>query len=108
MQKKEKFLWEHYYTEDELKVNIPDISLYEYMIKHSKNYGNKYALNYFGRKITYKVFWEYIDKCARSLKSLGIKEKDVVTICLPNTPEAVISFFAINKINFKYYLIKLF
>ena len=96
--KKEKFLWEHYYKKNELEVKIPNMSLYEYMMAHTKKYANKYALNYFGRKINYKTFWNYIDRCARSLKELGIKEKDVVTICMPNTPEAVISFFAINKI----------
>ncbi len=95
---KEKFLWEHYYTKDELKLNIPNLSIYDYMMMASKKYKNKYAINYFGRKITYKVFWEYIDKCAKSLKALGINKGDVVTICLPNTPEAIISFFAINKI----------
>ena len=68
------------------------------MMYQSQKYQNNYALNYFGRKITYKVFWEYIDKCAKSLKMLGVNKGDVVTICLPNTPEAAIAFFAINKI----------
>ena len=98
MQKDEKFLWEHYYQKDELKLNIPNLSIYDYMMKHSKEFKNKYAINYFGRKITYKVFWDYIEKCAKSLKAMGIKKGDVVTICLPNTPEAIITFFAINKI----------
>ena len=95
---KEKFLWEHYYTKEELNVNIPNKSLYNYMMDLTKDFANLPALNYFGKKINYSVFWNYIDKCARSLKYLGIKEKDVVTICMPNTPEAVITFFAINKI----------
>ncbi len=98
MQKSEKFLWEHYYQKDELKLNIPNLSIYDYMMKHSKEFKNKYAINYFGRKITYKLFWDYIEKCAKSLKAMGIKKGDVVTICLPNTPEAIITFFAINKI----------
>lgn len=101
MNKKDKnknFLWEHFYKKEELKVNIPDTSLYEYMMNITKDYSNEYVLNYFGRKINYKTFWEYIDKCARSLKYFGIKEKDVITICMPNTPEAVIAFFAVNKI----------
>ncbi len=97
-QKKEQFLWEHFYTDKELKLNISDLSIYNYMVQHTKKYSHEYALNYFGRKITYKVFLDYIDKCAKSLKALGVREKDVVTICMPNTPEAVISFFAINKI----------
>lgn len=98
MKTNRKYLWQHYYKDNELDINIPDLSLYDYMMKETKEYESEYALNYFGRKITYKVFWDYIDKCARSLKALGIKEQEVVTICMPNTPEAVIAFFAINKI----------
>ena len=96
--KDEQFLWEHYYDEDKLSIEIPDVSLYEYMIEETKDYKNNFAINYFGRKITYKLFWEYIDRCAKSFKSLGVREGDVVTICMPNTPEAVIAFFACNKI----------
>jgi len=96
--KKEKFLWEHFYKEEDLKIKAPDLSLYEYLMDVTKDFKNKDALNYFGRKITYKVFWDYIDKCARAFKSLGVREGDVVTICMPNTPEAAIAFFATNKI----------
>ena len=32
------------------------------------------------------------------MKQLGIKKKDVVSICMPNTPEGIISFYAINKV----------
>ena len=95
---KESFLWEKYYTKEELKVNIPDLSLYDYMREETKHFQNEYAFNYFGRKMTYKVFFDYIELCAKSLKYLGVKKGDVVTICMPNTPEAAISFFAINKI----------
>jgi len=96
--KEEKFLWDHFYKDENLNINIPDCSLYEYMMEETKSYKNSFALNYFGRKITYKLFWEYIDKCAKSFKSLGVRENDVVTICMPNTPEAAIAFLACNKI----------
>jgi len=97
-QNKERFLWEHFYKKDDLDIKVPDISLYEYMVKETKEYKNSFAINYFGRKISYKLFWEYIDRCARGFKSLGVREGDVVTICMPNTPEAAITFMAINKI----------
>ncbi len=95
---KDNFLWEKYYTKEELKINIPNLSLYDYMKEETKKFKNEFVFNYFGRKMTYKVFFDYIDKCAKSLKYLGVKKGDVVTICMPNTPETVISFFAINKI----------
>lgn len=46
----------------------------------------------------YKDFLKQIDDCARSFKQLGIKHNDVVSICMPNTLEAIISFYALNKI----------
>ncbi len=95
---KEKFLWSHFYKEEDFNLNIPNTSFYNYMMDCTKEYGELDVLNYFGKKITFKVFWEYIDLCAKSLKSLGVRKGDVVTICMPNTPEAVISFFAVNKI----------
>ena len=97
--KAEKFLWEHFYkNEKDLNVTIPECSIYEYMMNETKDFQNLCAINYFGRKINYKLFWEYIDRCAKSFKSLGVREGDVVTICMPNTPEAAISFFACSKI----------
>lgn len=98
MTKSEEFLWSHYYKENERNIKVPDMSLYTYMLSTTKNYSSKIALNYFGKKITFKEFKNYIDKCAKSLKVLGVNKGDIVTICMPNTPEAVISFFAVNKI----------
>lgn len=95
---KNNYLWEHFYKKEDLNIDIPDCSLYEYLINETSGFKNNFAVNYFGRKITYKLFWEYIDKCAKSFKSLGVREGDVVTICMPNTPEAAISFLACNKI----------
>ncbi|MBQ8901526.1 MAG: AMP-binding protein [Bacilli bacterium] len=97
-EKIKNFLWEHFYKKEDLEIEVPDMSLYEYMMEVTKEYKNGDALNYFGKKITFKLFWEYIDRCARSFKSLGVREGDVVTICMPNTPEAAIAFFAVNKI----------
>ena len=45
-----------------------------------------------------KEFINKIDKVANCLKFHGIKKGDVVTICMPNVPEGIISYYAINKI----------
>jgi long-chain acyl-CoA synthetase len=39
-----------------------------------------------------------IDICAKAFRSQGIRKGDVVTICMPNTPEGLIAFYAINRI----------
>ena len=94
---KEKYLWDHFYKKYKLN-DIPDLSLYEYMIRETKYLNEYLAINYFGNKIDYQTLWRNIDKCAKSLKSLGVRENDVVTICMPNTPEVAYIFLAINKI----------
>lgn len=90
--------WEKYYTKEELKIKIPDRSLYESLEESAKNVPYNIAMEYMGKNINYKQFLQLIDRCARSFLEIGIKEGDVVTICMPNTPETLISFYAINKI----------
>ena len=98
--KKEKYknLWDKYYKKEERNIKVPDISLYEYLDKSSFGRTNLVAINYFGVKITFGDFLERIDLCSKALTSSGVRENDVVTICMPNTPEAVIMFYAVNKI----------
>ena len=98
--KKEKYknLWDKYYKKENRDINVPDLSIYEYLDKSSFNRKNLVAINYFGVKITFGELFERIDLCAKALTSSGVRENDVVTICMPNTPEAVIMFYAINKI----------
>ena len=51
-----------------------------------------------GYKIKYSELLIKIDEFARGLYSDGVRRGDIVTICLPNTIEGIVSFFAINKI----------
>jgi len=96
--KKAKNKWSKYYTKQEWSVDIPNISIYEHMSKNASSYLDVVAFNYFGRTMKYKEFLKQIDLCARAFRSHGIRKGDVVTICMPNTPEGVICFYALNKI----------
>ena len=37
-----------------------------------------------------------IEKCARSLRTIGVREGDKVTIAMPNCPQAIYMFYAVN------------
>lgn len=95
---KKKSIWDKYYTEEEKNMKVPDCSVYDNYAIAAKKFDKKIAIDYFGKTITYGHFLELIDKCARAFQYEGIKEDDVVTICMPNTPEALIAFYALNKI----------
>lgn len=90
--------WYKYYNNIEKHLDYPDISIYEMLEKNSLNRKDIIAYNYFGNKKTYEDLLNEINNCSKSLKKIGVKEKDKVTICMPNTPEAIASFYAINKI----------
>ncbi len=93
-----KHPWYKFYPKHSRNITVPNLSLYEYLYETAKDHLKSPALNYFNKKMSFKAFFHEIDLCARALKSQGIREGDVVTICMANTPEAVISFYAVNKI----------
>ena len=90
--------WLSYYSKEERSIKFTTKSIYEYMIEGVGDDLDFYALNYFGTRITYGEMFKRIDIISKSLESLGVKKGDIVTICMPNTPEAVEAFYAINKI----------
>ena len=90
--------WEKYYTKDDLKYKIPDITMYDQIVESTKKYPNNVAIKYMGKTINYKSLLKKINICAKGFHSLGIKQGDIVTIMLPNIPEALISLYALNKL----------
>ena len=95
---KYKHPWNKYYDKNERDIEIPNMSCYEYLRECNKNNMNSLAINYFNNKMNFKYFFGEINLCAKALRSQGIRPGDVVTILMANTPEAVISFYAVNKI----------
>ena len=90
--------WYNSYGDMPKHLEYKDTSLYNAILDTAKKHPTLIAYDYFGVKKTYKEFIEKINECAMSFKAIGIKEKDVVTICMPNTPEGIIAFYAINVI----------
>lgn len=90
--------WEKFYTDYALNANIPEKTIYQDLYDSNKDYLGNYALNYFGRKITYEEFFNNIDTTAKALIRHGVKKGDIVTIASPTLPEAIYLFYALSKI----------
>ena len=73
-------------------------SMYDKVAQIAVNYPDYIAYDFMGGKVKYKDFIRKVDECARALAAIGVKEEERVTICMPNAPQAVIMFYAINKI----------
>ena len=73
-------------------------SMYDNLKKSAKEYGSLCALEYFGREISYRELVREINRCACALIACGINRGDVVSVCLPNVPQAVYLLYAVNKL----------
>ena len=73
-------------------------SMYDKVAQIAVNYPNYIAYDFMGSKVKYKDFIRKVDECARALAAIGVKEGERVTICMPNAPQAVIMFYAVNKV----------
>lgn len=98
MAKNLKAKWEKFYDDTKGHLDYPDYSMYRLMNYTASKHLNNISYNYYGTKKTYYEFLKQIDEAARALLALGVKHKDIVSICMPNTPEGIIAFYAVNKI----------
>ena len=98
MAKKVKTPWYGFYDGVKEHLNYPNVSVYKLLETTANKHLDYISYNYFGNKKTYADFLEQIDECARALKAMGVKKGDKISICMPNTPEAITMFYAVNMI----------
>ena len=87
-----------YYTGVPTEVEVPLKSVSEMFEEATEKWKNKVAIIFYGRKISYRELKEKVDRFATALSNLGIKKGDRVAMLLLNSPEHVISFYAVVKL----------
>lgn len=95
---KNEYPWFKFYVNMKSHVEYPDVSMYGLIKKASVKYPTNIAYSYYGSKTTYKGLIRKIDEIACAFARAGVKKGTNVTICMPNTPEGIMSFYALNKI----------
>lgn len=85
-------------NEDEINADIPKMKTYDLIYEKRKNELDHTAFIYFNNKIKMKTFFETVEKISKSLKEMGVKEGDIVSVALPNMPEAVYLLYALNRV----------
>lgn len=92
--------WLKYFGDMPAHLDYPTGSMYE-AVKESaktKKKMNSVAYEFQGKKTNYKQFFNKIETLGKAYKSIGINEGDMVTVCMPNTPQGVDTFYALNRI----------
>ena len=64
----------------------------------AKSHPNAIAYELYGNKTSYTDFIKRIEAAARAFLGMGIRKNDAVTICMPNIPQSLDCFYALNRI----------
>jgi len=90
--------WLNFYGDVPHSLEYPDCSMVQLIFNAEKRNPDMVAFDFFGCKQVYREFVSEIRLCARGLKAEGVDPGERVTICMPNTPQAVIMLYALNLI----------
>ena len=91
--------WLKYYKEGvPAHLNYPKGTMVGFFLEAVARFPEDIAIEYYGRTYTYRAFYEMIRDTAKSLKQQEVKEGDTIAICMPNTPQAILMFYAANMV----------
>lgn len=90
--------WEGHTEDIPLHLDYFDGSMFDAVKKAADQYPDSTAFSFMGRETSYRDMIAQIEKCARALRTIGVRENDRVTIALPNCPQAIYMFYAVNLV----------
>ena len=90
--------WKNHLGEVPFTLDYFDGSMFEAVEKIAEKYPNNVAFDFMGRSTTYKALVREVEDCAKALRTIGVREGDKVTIAMPNCPQAIQMFYAVNLI----------
>ena len=76
----------------------PEATMFELVERAARQYPDEPAYEFYDKKTSYAQFIRRIERAARALWAFGVRPGDAVTICLPNIPQALDCFYAVNRI----------
>lgn len=88
--------WLNNYGEVKFHLDYFEGSMWEAVRNIAHRYPHIIALDFMGSSTTYAKLEQEVYVCAKALRAIGVKPGDRVTICMPNCPQTVIMFYAIN------------
>src|SRR5438876_1458585 len=75
-------------------LDYPDIAVQELLRRTAREHGDRRALTFYGKTLSYRDLDATVDRFAAGLRTIGGKAGDRVCLLLPNTPHFLVAFFA--------------
>ena len=89
--------WLKYYPEEVSKLQVPDITLNEY-VKNACPGMDVVAFHYYGNDISWDKFLMKVDMVAKSMRAFGMEEGDQIPVFFRSVPEFIVMLLAAEKI----------
>ncbi len=90
--------WEPFLGGVPMHLDYFEGSMFDKVEDIARQYPDNTAFYFMGRATTYRQMVQEIERCAKALKTIGVRENDRVTIAMPNCPQAIYMFYAVNLV----------
>jgi len=90
--------WKAHLGEVPFHLDYFEGTMFEMVEGVAKRYPNFVAFDFMGKSTTYRQLVAETERCARALRTIGIRAGDRVTIAMPNCPQAIYLFYAVNLV----------
>jgi acyl-CoA synthetase (AMP-forming)/AMP-acid ligase II len=90
--------WLAFYGEVAPQLSYPDCSMFDMVERCAEQYPNYAAITFMGRSESFQNLVKKVKTVARAFAAIGIGKGDKVTLCMPNCPQIVLCFYALNRI----------
>ena len=94
----EQLPWLAHYEDTPKNLNYPELSIFAAFRKNCDAHPDIDGLIFFNKKTNRAPLLKKVEQMSRSFAKQGIAKGDMVIICLPNCPQAVISIYALNRL----------
>lgn len=90
--------WKPFMGDVPMHLDYFEGSMFEAVEAIAQRYPEYIAFDFMGKSTTYRDLVQQVQQCAKALKTIGVREGDKVTIAMPNCPQAIYLFYAVNLV----------
>ena len=91
-------IWSENHSKENFRNEFPEFSMFSLLKETADQYPNNIALEFQDKQTTFSEMIEQIELVAQSLLACGVKKGDFISVIAPNSPQALISVYAANRI----------
>ncbi len=88
----------HYEPGVSVSIRYEDVPVYDWLERAAREWGDRPGLVFLNCRWTFRELKEKVDRFATAMNGLGVAQGTPVAIHLPNLPQTVVAFFAVQRL----------